>query len=95
MKITTTQLKKLIKETLESSDNSKPIKLNIVVEIDAEDYLNEFSDGVDGRSTATYALRRRMISEGHLSAIEDMLSPDFSNIMGTPIAIRSVKLADE
>lgn len=91
IKLTKSMLKNLIRETIESSE-SGIVKLNIVVEIDAEDLLADAGPGVsteDVKEVLNTKLDYAISSIG----LEDLLMSEFQDVDGTPVAVRSVTVS--
>lgn len=84
------QLRSLIKEALEGEPGGNTIKVNIIVEIDAEDLINDAM--TDNSSTVfpqeAVAAQLDVVLRG--MNFEDQLMQEFTNVDGTPVAVRSV-----
>lgn len=84
IKLTNTQLRKLIKEAIGESRGT--VRVNIVVEIDAEDYL----DGEGLHRSDKQRVVTQVANAVSSIGLEDQLMQEITDIDGIPVAVRSV-----
>lgn len=87
IKLSNTQLRSLIKEAMEGAPGN--IRINIVVEIDAEDLLADAGPGV-GQDDVRGALSAKLDQVISEIGLEDQLMQELTDVDGAPVAIRSV-----